>query len=71
MNKRTKTEPETAGGSMTVYTKGPYTIRITEGGTPNAEFTSNVPATVQVKIVPGSATNADVKADSNDDGSDD
>lgn len=44
--------PKAAGStsSITVYAKGRYTITVTEGGTPTAELTSDVPAAVQVKM---------------------
>ncbi|KAJ4392541.1 hypothetical protein N0V85_006974 [Neurospora sp. IMI 360204] len=61
-----QTEAETP--SFTVYARSPYTVRVFEGDIPSAEFSSSTPATVRVKMVPGSAVSAAavVKSDDSD-----
>ncbi|EAA28201.1 hypothetical protein GE21DRAFT_8468 [Neurospora crassa] len=52
--KRVKTHEEAP--DFTVYTKGAYTVHVSEGGTPAVELNLNGPATVQIKTSSTSAS---------------
>ncbi|KAL0475924.1 hypothetical protein QR685DRAFT_603047 [Neurospora intermedia] len=52
--KRVKANEEAP--NFTVYTKGAYTVHVSEGGTPAVELNLNGPATVQIKTAGPSAS---------------
>ncbi|EGO60097.1 hypothetical protein NEUTE1DRAFT_36785 [Neurospora tetrasperma FGSC 2508] len=55
--KRVKVNEEAP--NFTVYTKGAYTVHVSEGGTPAVELNLNGPATVQIKTSGTSASGGD------------